>query len=589
MAEYHKYIIIGAGPGGLQMGYFFGLKDRDYLILEKSAEAGASFKKNPVHRKMISINKKYNFFEEEEFNWRHDWNSLLSDDADMRFTQYTDDLFPHADDYVRYLGDFANKFALQIRYGAEVTRISRPEGDLFKISTAAGEEFTCEVVLLALGSAEPQIPEEIEGIELATLYENQPLDLDAYRNKRVGILGQGNSAFETADHIAGAAAIVNILAKSPIRFAWDTHYPGDLRAINNNVFDMYQLKSLNAVLNPRVKKIERTPAGTLVTTHEYDYPTSPVPGTLQLTREYDVVICCCGWRFVPERLFAPEIMPETWHNGKYPALTTRWESVNVQNLYFIGGAMVGNDKKSASGFIHGYRYNIRVLSNLLEERYENVPYPKTVMDAFEWDKIADYVYQRASISAALFQLYGTLCDVIVVDRGGRVTILQELPLARADEMDFGDAHVFTLSLEFGFHHYTESAIKFLGPSDPNRPECAAFLHPVIRYRSGAARDEFHFGDSLLVRWDRPHGVGGAVMSYHLDFQRWVCGKAGVPVAVDNGQHDNDHAGNGHLAGPFRPWTSEEIAAWTERAKSADSEKVPCHNSLRTEGAPRATS
>lgn len=587
MTEHHKYIIIGAGPGGLQMGYFLGGNGRDYLILEKSAEAGVSFKKNPVHRKMISINKKYNFFEEDEFNMRHDWNSLLSDDAEMRFTHYTDDLFPHADDYCRYLRDYAEKFALQIRYGTEVTRISRPGGDLFKISTAAGEEFSCEVLLLALGAAEPQLP-DIEGIELTTRYEDQTLDLDAYRNKRVGILGQGNSAFETANYLAGVAAIVNILAKSPIRFAWETHYVGDLRAVNNNIFDMYQLKSLNAVLNPRVKKIERTEAGTLVTIHEYDYPTSPVPGTLRLTREYDFVINCCGWRFVPERLFAAEVMPETWRDGKFPVLTPSWESANVQNLYFIGGAMVSNDKKSASGFIHGYRYNIRVLSDLLEERYEAVPYPKTVLGTFEWDAIADYIYERCSVSAALFQLYGTLCDVIVVDKDSRVTILRELPVGKVDEMDFGDAHVFTLTLEFGFHHYSESSIKFLGPSDPNLPDCAAFLHPVIRYRNGAVRDEFHFGDSLLVRWDRPHGTGGAVMSYHLDFQRWLCGKAGVPVAADNGDNGGVQAGNGHVAGPFRPWTPEEIAAWTEHAMAAESQKGTCSNSLLTEAAPHTT-
>ena len=586
MTEHHKYIIIGAGPGGLQMGYFLGRKDRDYLILEKSQEAGSSFKKYPVHRKMISLNKKYNYFEEDDFNWRHDWNSLLSDDEDLKFTHYTDELFPYADDYYRYLGDYAKKLALQIRYKTEVTRIARPEGDLFKVSTATGEEFTCEVLLLALGPADPQTPDEIEGIELCTPYKDQSIDLDIYKNKRVGILGQGNSAFETANHIAGAAAIVNILAKGPIKFAWETHYVGDLRAINNNVFDMYQLKSLNAVLNPRVKKIERTESGTLVTTHEYDYPTSPVPGTLRLTREYDIVINCTGWRFVPERLFAPEVTPDSWYNGKYPALTPRWESANVQNLYFIGGAMVGNDKKSASGFIHGYRYNIRVLSNLLEEQYEGVPFPTNVMDTFEWDTIADHVYQRSSISAALFQLYGTLCDVIVVDEERRVTVLQELPLAHVPEMDFGDSHVFTLSLEFGFHHYTESAINFLGPSDPNRPDCAAFLHPVIRYRHRGQRDEFHFGDSLLVRWDRPHGTGGAVMSYHLDFQQWLCGKVGVPVAVGNGHAGNGN-GNGDVAGPFRPWTPEEYEAWAERTNRV-AEASTCHNSLRTESAPRAT-
>lgn len=578
--EHHKYIIIGAGPGGLQMGYFFERNDRDYLIVEKSAQAGTFFQKYPVHRTMISINKKYNFFEEEEFNWRHDWNSLLSDDADMRFTHYSDDLFPSADDYCRYLRDFADKFDLRIRYETEVTEISRPGGGLFKLSTAVGNEFTCEVLLLGLGTAESQVPDEVEGIEFTTPYGDQALELDAYRNKRVGIIGQGNSAFETANHIAGSAAIVNILAKDPIRLAWETHFVGDLRAINNNIFDLYQLKSLNAVLNPRVKKIERTPEGTLVTTHEYDYPTSPVPGTLKLTREYDIIIRCCGWRYVPDGLFSSEVKPETWHSGKYPVLTPTWESANVPDLYFIGGAMVGNDRKSASGFIHGYRYNIRVLSRLIEERYEGIPYPKTIMDSFDWDSLEDYVYQRVSITAALFQLFGTLCDAIVVAADGSVTILQELPIAQVNKMDFGDAHVFTVSLEFGFHHYSESSLKFLGPSDPNNPDCAAFLHPVIRYRRGTARDEFHFGDSLLARWDRPHGAGGAVMSYHLDFQRWMCGKVGrrhVETAAEA-------PGNGHAARPFRRWTAEECTAWAERAGAGEAETEGCHNALRTEPA-----
>ncbi len=247
--------------------------------------------------------------------------------------------------------------------------------------------------------------------------------------------------------------------------------------------------------------------------------------------------------------------------------------MNVPGLYFVGGAMVGNDKKSASAFIHGFRYNVRVLSNLIEERYEGVPYPKTVMDSFEWDTIEDYVYQRVSQSAALFQLFGTLCDVILVDSDGRVTILQELPITQVDHMDFGDAQVFTLALEFGFHHYSESAVKFLGPSDPNRPDCAAFLHPVIRHRRAAQRDEFHFGDSLLARWDRPHGTGGAVMSYHFAFKQWMCAKVGVEVTPPE---------SGEAAGPFRRWTPQECTAWAERAKAAEEEEATCQNALRTE-------
>ena len=36
----------------------------------------------------------------EEFNFRHDWNSLISDNPNLRMTHYSDKYFPDADDMV---------------------------------------------------------------------------------------------------------------------------------------------------------------------------------------------------------------------------------------------------------------------------------------------------------------------------------------------------------------------------------------------------------------------------------------------------------------------------------------------------------
>lgn len=38
-----------------------------------------------------------------EFNMRHDWNSLLSDDESLLMTRYSKKFFPDADDLVRLL------------------------------------------------------------------------------------------------------------------------------------------------------------------------------------------------------------------------------------------------------------------------------------------------------------------------------------------------------------------------------------------------------------------------------------------------------------------------------------------------------
>ena len=105
----YEYIIIGSGPAGLQAGYFLEKYKKKYIILEKSSNVGDFFKKYPIHRKLISINKVYTGTDNKEFNLRHDWNSLLSDDDSLLFKNYSKEFYPKADTMVEYLNDFYNK------------------------------------------------------------------------------------------------------------------------------------------------------------------------------------------------------------------------------------------------------------------------------------------------------------------------------------------------------------------------------------------------------------------------------------------------------------------------------------------------
>jgi len=58
-AVYHDYIIVGAGPAGLQLGYFFERARRDYLILERAERAGTWLLPFPISL----IHKKLHFVE----------------------------------------------------------------------------------------------------------------------------------------------------------------------------------------------------------------------------------------------------------------------------------------------------------------------------------------------------------------------------------------------------------------------------------------------------------------------------------------------------------------------------------------------
>ncbi len=88
---------------------------------------------------------------------------------------------------------------------------------------------------------------DIPGIDAVTKYSQYVPGEERYRNKRVLIIGGGNSAFETANELAGRSAIIHIAIRRPVRHAWDSHFVGDLRAVNNDIIDMYQLKVFTVI------------------------------------------------------------------------------------------------------------------------------------------------------------------------------------------------------------------------------------------------------------------------------------------------------------------------------------------------------
>src|SRR4051794_30837727 len=109
------YLVVGAGPAGIQAGYYLERAGRDYLVVEAGDAPGTFFTRFPRHRTLISINKVHTGWDDPELRLRTDWNSLLSDEGAPLFTSVTPRYFPAADDYVGYLADFAATHRLRIR------------------------------------------------------------------------------------------------------------------------------------------------------------------------------------------------------------------------------------------------------------------------------------------------------------------------------------------------------------------------------------------------------------------------------------------------------------------------------------------
>lgn len=492
----YQYIIIGGGPGGIQLAYYLHQQNAEYLVIERSDIPGNTFATLPRHRTLISINKRFTGCNHPEFNMRHDWNSLLCDDDDFRFKNYDKKFFPHADSLVKYMRDFVERYDINVQYSTSVAKIEK-QGDLYCIRDTHGKELFCNVVVVATGLAIPNIP-DIQGIEYAENYTDMDLDLENYENQRVLIIGKKNSAFETADHLVSAASLIHLVSPSSISMAWKTHYVGDLRAINNNVLDTYQLKSQNAVLDAEVVSIVKKN-----NKYHVEFLYSHANGEVE-ENVYDRVLCCAGFKF-DSSMFSDNTKPKLIYKDKYPALTAEFESVSNPNMYFAGTLTHSLDyKKATSGFIHGFRYNSRVLAMLLIEKYQGIEIPRMMINK-DSNTITKLMLDRVNHSGGLWQQPGFLADVAIchIDR---FEYLKELPKDLAVQWSStDDADIYVLTLEYGAPIVGDPfAVERIHREDTAQSDESQFLHPIIRrYINGKLVAQHDVIEDLEAEWVEP--------------------------------------------------------------------------------------
>ena len=495
--EEHRFVIIGAGPAGLQLSYFLRQAGADYVTLEREAAPAHFFRRYPRHRRLISLNKVHTMSTDPEIRLRWDWNSLLTDSGaadEPRFPDYSDEYFPHADDLVRYLADFQQRHGLAVRYGAEVVRIERTDGG-FLVHTSDAV-LRCQCVVVAIGWGKPYVP-TIPGIEYATGYEDMAVDPAVFAGQRVLIIGKGNSAFETASGILGKAAMVHLAGRRPLKLAWNTKHPGDVRGQHGAILDSYQFKTLHSMLDCTIDAIRPVDGR-----FEVDITYTHADGE-RAVLTYESVIRCTGFA-MDTSIFDPSCRPEMTRDGRIPALRPDWGSANVDGLYFAGTVAQDRDfRRASSAFIDGFRYNLRTLTALLCERYDGVPVTGVTVPA-KPQRLAELILDRVNWSSALWTQFEYLCDVLVVDEvaglAGHYTDLPEdYAVAR-----FGESvHYYTVTLRWGREDHGDVFAIERHPV-PDRAAESAFIHPVIRrYRGTEVVAELHLLEDLLAEWRRP--------------------------------------------------------------------------------------
>jgi thioredoxin reductase len=494
--RHFEYLIIGAGPAGLQLGYFLQRAERDYQILEGGDAPGTFFTVYPRHRQLISTNKVFTGFDDPEVNLRWDWNSLLSDDEELLLKNYSQRYFPEADVLVDYLKDFAQKSRLKIEYGVRAVEITKKDG-AFTVLDQNGNLYSCLHLIMAVGTQTPYVP-QIPGIELVEKYTEVSVNPDDFINQKVLVIGKGNSGFEVAENLTPTAAVIHLASPHPVNMAWRTHFVGHVRAVNNNILDTYQLKSQNAVIDASIEKIERLD-GKLVVSFNYTHA-----GGEQEDLTYDRVILATGFR-MDESIFDETCRPAMVINNRFPDQTSEWESTNVEGLYFAGTLMQVRDfKKTTSGFIHGFRYNVRALHRIFESKFHGQPWPSRELDAMP-EALVGEVIRRVNVSSALWQQFGFICDLIVVSEdGASARYFEEVPVGYIGDSDFGrHKQYYTVTLEYGPAHAFADPFNItrIERHDVENASQSTFLHPIVRRFSGSELvSEHHIIEDFAAQW-----------------------------------------------------------------------------------------
>lgn len=181
--ERFETIIIGGGQAGLSVGYHLSRLGRPFVILDAGDRVGDA--------------------------WRHRWDSLRLftparyDGLDGMPFPADSFYFPTKDEMADYLEDYAARFALPVRTGTRVDRLTRDGGRF--VVMAGDQRFEADNVVVAMASYQtpvtPAFAEELDPgvVQIHSRDYRGPSQL---QDGPVLIVGAGNSGAEIARDVA---------------------------------------------------------------------------------------------------------------------------------------------------------------------------------------------------------------------------------------------------------------------------------------------------------------------------------------------------------------------------------------------------
>jgi len=240
LATIYDSIVIGAGQSGLATAYYLKKKGMKYLVLEKSNQTAGSWPLYYDSLKLFSPVK---------------YSSLPG----LRFSGNYNH-YPTKTEVISYLNAYTKKFNLNICTGKKVMEVHKTH-NLYLIKTEEGSIYKTKTLISTTGSFDFPNHPKISGIESfggEVLHSSEYRNPERYTNKRVLVIGAGNSAVQIAYELRKKSK-VTIATRKPIKFipqkvlGVDIHFWFSL--IGLNYFSFGKKLSLNdSVLDRNIFK-----------------------------------------------------------------------------------------------------------------------------------------------------------------------------------------------------------------------------------------------------------------------------------------------------------------------------------------------
>ncbi len=331
-----ELIIIGAGPAGLRAGEEAKRQGIDYVIIEKG-DVGAAWRTVRPDSKMLS-----------PCHPQRDWTSISSSFPIWRLP--VERPYCNSTEFVTYLDEFAAKFNLDIVKRTLVTKIEK-KGSEFKVHTDNGNGYSAPYLITASGIFDGKYFPNIPGIKNnpMVMHSHDYMSYIPFINKRVLIVGAGNSAAELALELAGKS-ILFLASKSELKYFLKTRKLYHIRGVYESFLkEFIEMEFIRYMPGSRIKGIDKN---------------TVIFSDSEL--EVHKTIFATGYR--PKMTFLDKGLKIEKDRKHYPITSGTGESIQVENLFFAGPLALN---VTSSVVLHGFLKYIPKTVNTILQRLKN--------------------------------------------------------------------------------------------------------------------------------------------------------------------------------------------------------------------------